>query len=95
MSCDDYRDAVLDLARDVARAEDAGRVRRHLAACAACAAWFDEQRALTAGLRALAATSAAEHPSEELERRVLAAFVEHQAVGHAGRNRGGAGLQSL
>lgn len=92
MICDDYRDAVLDLARDVASAEDARRAGAHLEACAACAAWFDEQRALTSSLRALAAATAADRPSEGLDQRVLAAFAAHHA---AGAGTGQAGRPSL
>ena len=74
MSCELHADTIADLARDlVIHADVAAAARAHLAACAACAAQFDEQRALTADLRRLADSARDAKPSAEVKRRLLAA----------------------
>ena len=79
MSCDAWRDAIVDAARQPG--EPGAALDAHLGSCAGCRARLDRERELTAGLRALAASTAADRPSAALEERLLAAFDAHHAAG--------------
>jgi hypothetical protein len=75
MSCPEYTDAILD----VARGADVGperlrQVRAHVAECAACRVRLSREESLTAGLGALSRTVAHSRPSAQLESRLLDAF---------------------
>ena len=74
MSCQRYRNAIVALARSVDESQDLERARAHLAICATCRRVLDEQRALTAGLRALAEAARADEPSDALGHRLEAMF---------------------
>jgi hypothetical protein len=90
MSCQKYRDALVALAREAAGAGDLERTHAHLETCAACRRQLAEQRALTAGLRALAAATRNEQPPDALEDRLMAIFDEersHALSSPAGRAR--------
>lgn len=81
MSCHLYADAIGDLARDVVIHTDlAAAARAHLNECAACRALFARERTLTAGLRALAASSAGARPSAAVQARVMEAYAAHDAL---------------
>ena len=57
MSCEERRDGLLDLARGASPAHGADerdRLEAHLAGCASCHQWLEEQRALSAALGSLA-----------------------------------------
>jgi hypothetical protein len=78
MNCHDFDAIAGDLSKDGLM--DAGvreKALEHSAACADCAARFQEEGALTEGLRAFARTSTGEAPSN-VEAAVLAAFRQHQ-----------------
>jgi hypothetical protein len=70
MTCHQLEPYIVDLGRD--RAAPNADVERHLRECAACAALFDRERMLSAGLRRLAQESAG--PARDLEPTLLAAF---------------------
>src|SRR5579871_449188 len=53
----------------------------HLRDCPACARQWEQQRNLTAGLRAMAAESRRVEAPHRLEARLTAAFREHAGVG--------------
>ena len=74
MTCQQYDADLVDLARSALGVGDAdGSVRRHLAACEACAARFERERRLTEGLRRLSAATAV--PANDVaERRLMLAF---------------------
>jgi len=76
MSCQNYQGALVALARREGDPGDYGQVRAHLEECASCRRRFDEQQALTAGLRALAEASRHEHPTDALEASLMARFAE-------------------
>ena len=82
MNCHDYQDLILDLARNQADIEQVPGARAHLEACPLCASRLQQQRALTAELRALAATTADAKPTDTLERRLLESFIKQ----HSGRS---------
>jgi len=71
MNCRQYRAELIDLARSGARhpALDA-----HLAECAECSRFLEQQRALHSALASLAAETAATPVPDHLEGRVLAEF---------------------
>ena len=81
MNCHSLRDAIVDLARG----GDAGpgtlaAIESHLEHCASCAAMMARERQLSQGLRALAASTAADLPSDGLERRLGEIFASrHRA----------------
>jgi predicted anti-sigma-YlaC factor YlaD len=78
MSCQKYQDALVALARREGDPSDHDQVRAHLDECGSCRRRFDEQEALTAGLRALAEASRHEHPSDALEAHLMASFDEER-----------------
>ncbi len=74
MTCHRFEADLVDLARGALEAGDVeAQVRRHLEACAACAARFERERRLTEGLRTLSAATAAP-PNDVGERRLMMAF---------------------
>jgi len=79
MTCQDLEADLVDLARAaLAGMEDEAAVRRHLDVCATCAARFERERRLTAGLRTL--SSATTVPANEIaERRLMSAFASRGA----------------
>jgi hypothetical protein len=80
MTCANYRNAILDLARGVAMPSSlASTAQAHLEVCAACAAWFRQERDLSAGLHALAMSTREAGPSGDAEERLLAEFDALQA----------------
>jgi RNA polymerase sigma-70 factor (ECF subfamily) len=80
MNCHALTDAIVDLAREVDEPESAAAVQAHLAGVRRCAARFQRERMLTAGLRALSKSIADERPSNALSRRVLEQFAERLSV---------------
>jgi hypothetical protein len=77
MTCQDLDDALLDLGRGtVLGPGSVGAVESHVEHCARCAARLARERELTAGLRALAASTATEAGSPELERQLMRAFAD-------------------
>jgi hypothetical protein len=75
MTCQSWREAIVEIARG--REVGAGTpaaVETHVAACDACAALLAREQHVTISLKALAAASSGEIPSEELRRRLVAAF---------------------
>jgi len=75
MSCEDFEDGVVDLARGetlgpAAREE----VLAHAEACLRCAARLEDERAVTSGLRAFAARTAAAEAPPRVEAALLRAF---------------------
>src|SRR6266404_1074312 len=71
MTCQDYRPKLIDLARGVAGTEQ--MPREHLATCAGCAQFLEEQRVLGTAFRSLAEQAQDECPPF-LETRLLAEF---------------------
>ncbi len=77
MTCRDLDDALLDLARGTAAGPGSvAAVESHVEHCAACAARLARERELTAGLRALAASTANEEGSPDLEQQLMHAFAQ-------------------
>jgi len=81
MTCHSLRDAIVELARG----RDSGpgtlaAVESHLEHCASCAALMTRERQLSRGLRALAAATTADAPSEALGSRLLEAFAERRSA---------------
>jgi hypothetical protein len=74
MSCRKYRDALFALARQTGESEGSDDARAHLETCDSCRRQFTEQKALTAGLRAVAEASRNEQPTDALEGRLMAMF---------------------
>ncbi len=70
MICSHCRDVVLDMARGVGNPDEAAALE-HVSGCAACRRYLQQQRELTAGLRALSVWEG-DVPSEALEQRLLA-----------------------
>ncbi|MGE5360136.1 MAG: hypothetical protein ACM3NQ_14060 [Bacteroidales bacterium] len=90
MNCSDCRDIVLDIARGVAHAEAAAALD-HANECAPCRSYLEQQRGVTTGLHALAATIG-EVPSGAMEARLLRAVeatpaARPRAAWRPGRNR--------
>ena len=77
MTCQDLDDALLDLARGTTLGPgSAAGVESHIEHCVKCAARLARERELTAGLRALAASTVSEAGSPELEQQLMRAFAE-------------------
>jgi anti-sigma factor RsiW len=83
MTCKPYEDAIVDLGRN--RDVDdrvAAAVESHAARCPSCAARLARERALTAGMRALAGSAQHEGAPEALAGSLLETFASrHQAGG--------------
>jgi hypothetical protein len=75
MSCREQDDGIVELARGAELEPHRLReVRAHLGGCASCRSRFEEQRALTEGLGALAKAADRVRASRDLESRLLDAF---------------------
>jgi hypothetical protein len=82
MKCHSLRDAIVEWARG----QDLGpgtlaAVESHVDHCRSCAALMARERQLSQGLRALAATTAADGSSDAVGRRLLEIFAERQGAG--------------
>jgi hypothetical protein len=77
MNCSHCRDVALDIARGLVHLEEAMALD-HVSGCAECSRYLQQQRELTAGLRALAADTD-EAPSEAMERRLALAVAVQPA----------------
>ena len=101
MNCTRNRDAMLDLARHLGEPDDATggareRVRMHLATCGACRRRFEEQQALTEGLRALGRDTdeaGAQVDFEAMERRLLSQFEQERGRNGAAKRGPGAAVE--
>jgi hypothetical protein len=81
MSCQGLREAIVEVARG--RAVGVGTqaaVETHVEVCDACAALARREEQLSAGLRSLAATTSGELPSDDVRRRLMAAFEAQRRV---------------
>ena len=77
MTCQDLDDALLDIARGTMLGPGSvAAVESHVEYCARCATRLARERELTAGLRALAASTADEAGSPHLEQQLMRAFAE-------------------
>jgi hypothetical protein len=77
MTCRDLDDALLDVARGTAAGPGSvAAVESHAEHCARCAARLARERELTAGLRALAASTASEEGTPDLEQQLMQAFAQ-------------------
>jgi len=90
MSCEDFEDDVVDLARG-GELGDAERTEAlaHAEECLRCAARLDDERAVTSGLRAFAARTAGAEAPPRVEAALLRALRDPQSV-----ERGGAATTS-
>jgi hypothetical protein len=84
MTCDECRDLMLEVARDRAAPPIERAVLAHTACCAACSRDLERERAVTAGLRAVALQHAGSTPSPNLEARLLDAFAAQHQEAEAG-----------
>lgn len=85
MSCEDFEDDVVDLARD----EELGDTERaealaHAEECLRCAARLDDERAVTSGLRAFAARTAGAEAPPRVEAALLRALRDPESVEEGG-----------
>jgi hypothetical protein len=79
MNCDALAEIILDMARGAAVPEAARLgVRRHMEACASCAAEYGRQRELTTALQGLAAEAQDWSAPAAMEQRLLSAFAARQ-----------------
>lgn len=81
MNCQNFETIINDLAREQimdAAARSAGTA--HASACARCAARLADERMLSAGLRRLAASAAAEQAPARVESRLLAELREQKTL---------------
>ena len=79
MNCGALAEIILDMARGAAVPEEARRgVRRHMEACASCAAEYARQRDLTMALQVLATDAQEWRAPAAMEQRLLAAFAAQQ-----------------
>jgi hypothetical protein len=89
MSCQTLNEAIVDLARGMEVGEGtAAAIRAHVGHCAACAARFEREEALSAGLRALQASAAGAAPSGALQQRLMDEFDASQAATRPATSRG-------
>jgi len=81
MNCQDFETSVMDLARDqMMEAAARERALAHAQACAQCALRLADERALTAGLRTLAASEAAQETPARVEAALLTAFRQRAII---------------
>jgi hypothetical protein len=81
MNCGALAEIILDMARGAAVPEEARRgVRRHIEACAPCAAEYARQRDLTMALQVLATEAQEWRAPAATEQRLLAAFAAQQGL---------------
>ena len=91
MKCHSLRDAIVEQARGgVAGPGTAAAIESHLDHCASCAALMTRERQLSQGLRALAASTAADAPSDAARTAAAGAFAERQAAQAVGDDAGAA-----
>lgn len=91
MKCDSLRDAIVERARGgITGPGTAAAIESHLDHCASCAALMTRERQLSEGLRALAASTAAELPSAALGRRLRDVFAERHSIPRPAGMRGAA-----
>jgi hypothetical protein len=81
MNCQDFWNTMPELARH-------GEYSGHLRECTACAALWERQRSLMAGLRAVAAESGHWQASAAVEARLLAEFRSHAGMASGPRFTG-------
>ena len=75
MSCEDFEDRVVDLARGEERGEaERAEALAHAEECLRCAARLDDERAVTSGLRAFAARTAGAEAPPRVEGALLRAL---------------------
>jgi anti-sigma factor RsiW len=86
MSCTKYEDAIVDLARGGGTHDTDAPVLAHVGHCEACAARLARERTLSAGLHALARSTAAAGSSDALEQRLLEAFAAEHGRSAAARS---------
>ena len=84
MTCHDYEQAIVDLARGAADSDTEAGTLVHVGQCERCAARMRQEQGLTAGLRALARMEADPGHAGALEERLLAEFDRV----HPGKGRG-------
>ncbi len=78
MSCRDYEDDLLDLARGLLANGRSERLSEHTADCAACAARLRREAEVSAALRALAGATSELQPSPGVETRLLEQFARER-----------------
>ncbi|PYT04409.1 MAG: hypothetical protein DMF60_15455, partial [Acidobacteria bacterium] len=84
MNCHDLEEIVNDLARgQMMEASLREKALAHAESCAGCAMRLEDERSLTAGLRGVAAATAAEQAPHLVESALLTAFREQHLVKHA------------
>jgi hypothetical protein len=82
MSCEDFEDDVVDLARGEELADaERDEALAHAEACLRCAARLDDERAVTNGLRAFAARTAGAEAPARVEAALLRALRDPEGVG--------------
>ena len=82
MNCNEMEGIVNDLARgQIMEASLREKAMAHSQSCGCCAMRLDDERAITAGLRGLAAATAAEEASPLVESALLNAFREQHSAG--------------
>jgi hypothetical protein len=88
MSCEDFEDRAVDLARgeELAEAERAEALA-HAEECLRCAARLDDERAVTSGLRAFAARTAGAEAPPRVEAALLRALRGPETVEQGGAAR--------
>lgn len=81
MSCHDFEADLVDLARGAEfDTPAAAGVREHIATCPVCAARFERERRLTAGLKDLADCGPRPERSAAMEQKLLEAFAARQTA---------------
>jgi len=81
MSCEDFEDDVVDLARGEELGEaERGEALAHAEACLRCAARLEDERAVTSGLRAFAARTAGAEAPARVEAALLRALRDPEGL---------------
>ena len=81
MKCHEYEADLVDLARiDATIGQQGSELRKHLDTCADCAARFERERQLSAGLRALAREVEVVEANPVAERRLIEMFESRRAA---------------
>jgi Putative zinc-finger len=82
MKCHSLRDAIVERARGGELGPGTrAAVESHIEHCRSCAGLLSRERQLSQGLRALAATTAADGSSDAVQRRLREIFAERQGAG--------------
>jgi hypothetical protein len=88
MSCEDFEDDVVELARDEASGKgEREEALAHAEACVRCAARLEDERAVTSGLRAFAARTAGAEAPPRVEAALLRALRDPEGVEQAATAR--------